>query len=377
MWTNHAASPGKQSLVAMGLIVAPMLLTTFGAAALAQARVIPDAAPGFMAMGAFVLGGIGYWTWYARGVRRGRAHANTARGATVTCPQCGAANALAAGQALERCRFCGAMLVASATVMRDVVAEAVTIARRARIERYRAERSGMAMYSGGMSAGNWGIIIIPGSYLGLLGSVAVVVSLDMAFGSSRFNPSVFFLWALVLVGAGVIALLWANRRAKKRAWQGALDALARPLGGCCLDDVRAMVTWLNTYWVGPIDVRSFAIGPYFQSAAGVAAGFPFLVWADPVAASSHQEPRVQLYIAACFHGAFGAPPIGAHGSDAQLSQMGFSYAANPAGIIVSASKDVRKRLHRAPDARPLIDAVWCTAHLARALGASPAEPLPP
>ena len=268
-------------------------------------------------------------------------------------------------------------LVAPATVMRDVVAEAVTIARRARIERYRAERSGMAMYSGGMRSGNWLIFIILGSYVGPLGIGAVGITLDMAFGSARFHPAVFLLWALVLAGAGVIALLWAHRRAKKLAWRGALDALARQLGGYRWHDVKAMVTWLNTYWVGPIDVNSFVVGLYFQSAAGVADGFAFLVWADPVAASDHQEPRVQLYMAACFPGELGAPPIDALGPGAQLSQMGFSCAANPAGIIVSASKDARKRLHRAPDARLLIDAVWCTARLARALGASPAEPLPP
>jgi ribosomal protein L37AE/L43A len=377
MWTSNPQSARKQTLVAVGLMMGGPVVAGLLGAALTAAGV--PSGPWFgVLIFASSIGGMGvYLVWYIRSLQRKQKEAGAAQGATVACPHCGASNALAAGQGLERCRFCGGALIASGTVMRDVLAEADQAARRARIERYRAERSGMAYYSG-LSAANSTAFLVPGIFLGMLALGTVSFTGSMLFGNERFNPALLGMWVFLLAGVGGLAAYWMHRRDKHRAWQGALDAIVRPLGGVGLDNVSGAVSWFNTYWAGPVEPAWFMVGPYFHSAAGFVWNYPFLVWVDPVGIGEGYSARIHLYVATWFPGGLVPPETGAIAAfRAALLQKGYSCLISDAGLVLTAGEPLLRALHRAPNAAPLTDAVWCAAQMARAIGAGAAEPLPP
>lgn len=378
MWTRPGTSPARHTLIAVGLIFGPMVVVLVPCLLLAKARLIPEVVVSVATMISSFLGLAAYIAWYIVGMSRQRAQSGAAHGAVIACPQCGASNAIAPGRAVERCRYCGAGLVASGTVIRDVVADAERMARRAKLERYRAERSGMAYYAG-YSANNYVAFVAPGMYLVMFGFAAVAVTFDMAFGKEPFNPAVLIMWGVFLLGAAGIFAFFRYRSDKKQAWRDALDSLTRPLQGCSLDDLNAAVSWLNAYWAGPIEAIALFPGPYFRAATGVAEGYPFLIWADPVAASEDHHAALRLHFAAWFAGGAGQAPgesIAVTQHRTALLHLGFSCTADEAGLTLVARDDIRKGLHRAPDGALLARVIWQTARMAQAWGARPATALP-
>jgi hypothetical protein len=376
-WTGHDASPGRQAVMVVALVLGPILIFGVGGMLLVNARILPNAAAPVLSVGGSFGGMIAYIVWYFLKLRVASANSTTVACAGITCPQCGAANALAAGQALERCRYCGVSLVASGTMIRDVVADAERVARRARLDRYRAERSGMGYYAR-FSSGN-AVLIAPLSFLGMFSLAAVAVTGDMLFGSTKFSPGVFLLWGLCFAGGALTYLFFQYRRNRQAAWHDALEAVSRPLGGYAFRDMDAAISWLNTYWAGPMDVAALIAGPYFHTALGVLEGYPFLIWADPKAASEHHEARVQVMVAAWFAGPGGVSWPETQASAAQwrgLESLGVACILNEAGLVVAASEPLRKAMHAAPDASLFANLVWRAVRYAQARGGRPGEALP-
>jgi hypothetical protein len=255
-------------------------------------------------------------------------------------------------------------------------------ARATRLQSYRAGRL-LRVAASSYSAANYTVYIVTLSFTLTMAFPALMMSLEMIFGDKPFDPNIFTFWALIAVLAGSTIAYWIFRRTTARACRAALDRLAHSLGEIRHATVHLAVGWFNAYWsglIGPLEVQSaFLTGPCFNAVVGFAAGYPFLVWADPVAPASgrgpRQSPRLEVFIAASF-------PSDSLPSESTLiayrkafGQQGFDCYVTEAGISLFATMRVVRWWRRTPSTALLDGALRHAAQMADALGGSPAEPM--
>lgn len=292
------ARRGLNYLLGFGLMGGLPVLAAIGGILLMKAGVIPENRPqyiSFACMGSAMLGVVIYFVWYFTAGQKAKATA--APVTSVTCPSCGAPNAMQAGQVLETCLHCGAALIPSDTVQRQAVDAARGEATRARLERYRAERSGMAAVQSYGIKGTLLVWIVGGSFLVPIGGMTAIFTFQMIAGKERFSPGILALWGLLLAALGVMGtIVWFQKRRKLRIRRG-LEALVTRFGGRILGGLPGTVGWLNTHWAGPFDVHDMTQSSYNDSAALTVEGYPALVDLDPIPAARQIRPRALVLVA--------------------------------------------------------------------------------
>ncbi len=385
-WTTTAAMvQGKgrvvQSLVAVGLAVGlpgVIIGTFFG---LLHLGVLEKGALEYMGPvsgAATMLGFASYIAWYM--VRsRSKVRRPDAGSTTATCPQCGATTAIPIGVAVKACEHCGADLMPCEAQAGEAVRAATDAHRRARMERYRAERAGMAAYSKVGLSPDATTALVGGSFMLPLGGGTLVFTIGMITGSEPYSPAIFVMWGMTLGLAGVIAgiVLWRRRR-KARICEG-IGAAAKALGGERLGGLAGTVEWLNGFWAGPFDLAMLVAGPYNDSARMTVDGFAVLFDLDAVAASKHHGARALLLVACEI------PGMG-DGQDATLqltpsvralvdrvSAMGFGADMQAGGILSRADQATIKAFISRPGAieKTVPSAARALVEMAKSLGARP------
>jgi hypothetical protein len=333
--------------------------------------------------GVTLLGLMGYFVWYYTGAKR-KGTQTSMEADTVACPQCGAANEMLPGQVVDTCEHCGAALFPDEEARRRGVEAAADEHRRARMERYRAERSGMATYGRLGMGSNVVMLVVAGSFLVPLGLGAVGFTVAMMVGAEPYSPAIFLLWgALVLLLAGVTAYVLWTKRLKQRIRLG-LEQLVERHQGQILGGLQGTVSWLNRYWAGPFDLKALVRGPYNDSAWFALEGYPVLVDLDLKAASQHHEPRAWILLAAeipavsAGHDATLQLTAGVRTAINAIADEGFEADFQQGGLIAKADRATIRSLLRSPETiPPLFDEVAThMTTLAHHLSASPVPPLP-
>jgi hypothetical protein len=376
---------GAQSLkVGYALMLGVPLVLALGAYALHAAGLLRADSPAtsMVLMAGAYLAVIVYLVWWMLGKGRGVRRAEVEGAAEVRCPSCGAPGVLTPGQAVDRCAYCGAALLASAEVIEQGLDAATRAHRAARMERVRQGRHVWVNLAstGGANAMPW---IIGGSMAMMIVPATLGFSWQMATGAAEYSPAIFIMWSLALgiVGGGV--LFYRHTKAKKTAWRSALADVARQFGGQVFDAAAQWVTWLNRYWIGEIGLKEILQGRFGGAASVSAYGYPALILVDPKPQQNF-EARVDILLAAQIPGladgsASAAPPLvgeGAAGRD-ELGRRGFRLEIEESGLRVRAEPHVIAAYHRDPaSAHELAPVLGALVKVARALGAEPAPPLP-
>lgn len=289
---------GLNYLMGFGLMAGLPMAVTMGAVMLIRMGHIPPEKThyvSFLAMGSAMLGVVIYFAWYfVAGKKRKATRVGTT---TVTCPSCGAPNMMQAGQVVETCLHCGAALMPDKSVQREVVSKARYEARRARLERYRAEREGMAAVQSYSMSGSLLVYFIGGSFLVPIGGIALVLSVQTIMGKEEFSPAIFGVWGMLLGAVAVMAVIIGRQKRRKRRLRSGLEALCARFSGRILGGLQGTVGWLNTHWAGPYDVHDMTKGTYGDSAELVVDGYPALVELDPIPAAKQIRPRALLLVA--------------------------------------------------------------------------------
>lgn len=318
-FTQHAVFGGMICGVG-GLVLVLVLMGT---------GVVPERFGFLGPLAMFGGGGLGAVVAYnlARSRAKRRSDSNAVAANEVACPTCGAPNSFRPGQTVESCAYCGGGLVASEQTMDAGVDAAADVARRAAMERYRAERTGMV---------------------------------NAAAMSTRWSRPVLF-----------------GRRRWDR-FEAAANALAADDGHALLG-LPAVAGWLNRYWAGSYPVTDLLSGKASFGAAMRLEGYPVLVFADDGPMSVQAQPKVHLLLAATIPGVSeetsGAPARGGavdEWLDALRRDAG-EPEVQQAGILVRMREDevtmVQKRPERLAELRPVLDTM---VRAAVALDAQPA-----
>ena len=364
-------------LLAFGVLVGIPLATILIGIALIQQGVIAKENSlyvNYMAMGATGIAITLYCLLYfARRQRRTKAP-EPAR-STLRCPECGADNQLEPGQQVESCAHCSAALMPTSTVRDEGIDLARKEARRAALDKYRAERAGYAALRG-VGLGPVAVIwFIGGSFLLMVGGGTLVFSWLMLTGEEPYSPAIFVMWgATVALVTGMVVAVRTIRRRQQRT-RRAVDGLARSLGGRGLDGLAAAVGWMNEHWAGPRDPYELMPGNYYAVGELSLGGFPILVDVNPTAASQHHR-AYSVILVAC------DVPIGEGGTRPQfdeaareierrISAAGYDVEINEAGLIARAGEDVIPGLKQPENIAALAEPIADLARLAAALGATP------
>lgn len=380
-WTEGpAASAGRSYVMAFGLATGLPLVAGALVFAMHHGGLLTPAQTqpllGFAIMGASYLGLGAYVVWYLASRRREVAARSRTGRAEVACPNCGAPNALESGQALTRCTHCSAALVPSRTLMVRELDQVRAQARRATLERYRAERSTMAMYMQ-RDMSPYVIYLVLGSFVPMVGIGTVAFTVQMLRGEEPYSPAIFLLWGLTLGLLGVIAGVYLVRRHRLELWRQAVSDLGAQFGGRPLDGLPGLVEWLNRCWAGPYRVERLKRGHLHQIAELRVLGYHALVevMAD---SDQHRRPRVLALIAAWVPGlSDGSQRRASLGPDAKwtkqwLLDAGFEVEISEAGLIAAATDETVKRLRRNPRALHAMAPVLShLARLANEIGATP------
>lgn len=372
-------SPAKQYVLGFGLLMGlPTVAVVVGVALLRMGYLRNDQTPfiSFAAMGAAMVGMVVYFVVWSIGLRT-KTRTTAISGSTVACPSCGAAHAFLYGQALDRCRYCGASLLATQTVMQAGLDAARAARRHAELERWRKERSLIASYQGMGVSGTTVLFMAIGPMVVMVGISCVAFSWQMAIGEEPYSPAIFLLWAMLL---GAIAVLggatWWNRTRKHRLRE-ASEALASQLGGQPLGSLQQMVQWLNHYWAGPYDAHHLSGVGLYGAACGTMQGYAVL---GELFGSSdrYRRARVHLLIAAWIPGLSdgqGQPPLGGPAVEAErqaLAQAGFDVELNQGGLLLVAEPTTVKRIVKnLPSFGQLAPALMHGVRMAQAMGATP------
>jgi LPXTG-motif cell wall-anchored protein len=268
-------------------------------------------------------------------------------------------------------------------IRQQAIAVAVDEHRKARMERFRAERSGMAAYSRiGMSSTSM-VIFVGGSFLLPIGGGAVAFSISMARGQEPYSPAIFILWAGVVALIGGIAGFVMYRKRRKQRITDELSQLVTRHAGELLGGVEGTAIWLNRYWAGPFDISQLTRGPYNDSAHLMVEGYPVLVDLDLVAASQHHRAR-GLMLLACEVPGMGDPTEATlqispdiRGLMKQAADLGFDVDFRQAGLIARANEATVRALLKKPGSIVSLSQVASSmVRLARAYGGSPVPPIP-
>jgi hypothetical protein len=309
----------------------------------------------------------------------------------ATCPRCGAGNAIALGRALDRCAQCGAALLPSPTIMAQGVATADALSRRAALERFRAERTGMLRVFG-MSAA----LVIPyiavGPFVGMMLVATLGATLEAITGTRIFSsgpppatgdgqPNLVVLWLMVAVFAAIPLGVYARRRILRARAARVVASASAPFAHRPIRDVAEMVEWLNANWAGPTPYTEISAGPSFEGAAIVVEHFPGAIALNPLrfAASRGGSPGypgyVTVHLAAWVPAVHSSAPFDwriIEGHQRALGALGFELAVDTGGVRAYGHEAIARRLLKAPDGS---DALRRVASIlldtARALRAAP------
>lgn len=383
-WHGSGRTPGKSLAVALGLMMGvPMLLA--GGAYVAHALGLFESGGGpvlsFVIMGASYGGVVIYLVWYYAS-RRGGASRRTQVGVSrVACPNCGAPNEMRAGKTVETCGHCGAALTPTKTVMMEGLTAAQQHIRRSSLERYRAERKGMAQVLG-TSAANFLPFIIIGSFFPMIVLTTIVFSWQMfVTGEEPFDPLIFVFWAMSAALVGGLIGFVMYRRAKKAAWRQGLGDIARQFHGNVTNDLTQMVGWLNRYWAAPYPILWLWKGVYFGAASLDVHGYPTLVDVEPHGYQNSYPARVHVVLAAWVPGLSeggSPPPLQGRALELRdwLSRSGFDVEPTPGGLLARARPEVISRLRSDPSrAHELAPIIASLAEIAEQIGARPVQPM--
>jgi hypothetical protein len=324
------------------LIGGPVILVSLGSAFLLSRGIIAQDRVqyvSFAAMGASMLGILAYFGWYYAFSKKKKSRRAAPAVTRVTCPSCGASSSMLAGQVLETCAHCGAALMPGEEVIERAVSSAREQARQARLERYRAERQGMATVQGAGISGTTLTFVVGGSLALPLVIGTVAFTAGMLAGSEPYSPGIFLLWAMCLAVVGAVAgFLWFQKRRRRRIRSG-LEALVRAYQGRILSGLHGTVSWLNEHWAGPIEALDLTKGGYNDSAGLVVAGRHALVDLDPIAPSQHHRPRALLLVACDIPGTGAGQgmtlqlPPAARGLIQRIGDAGFTLEMQEGGLL--------------------------------------------
>ena len=387
-WYGHmrGGSGGKHIFIIFGIVMGLPLLLMGGFMALQGLGVqVQKLGPfvGLFVMAIVMVSIFGYmiWMYTGKGKKTGDIRMEQAR---LVCPGCGAPHMMQPGQVLDKCQYCGSMLMPSETVMQESVASVNQAVRAAQMQRFRAEREGMAKVMS-YSAGGYVHYMVLGPFALMTGAGAIMFSVEMMRGKEPYSPSIFIAWAMFFTCiALLVGISWWKSDRKKR-WQRALGELARQFHGQVAANLTDIVGWLNLYWAGPYNIVNLTHGPYGNGAALVIEGFPAFVFTDPVAASEHHKAKVHLFLAAWIPGLSDPPEeqgavvttVEAEAARQWISQNGFDVRAQQAGLLAEAGEDTVKWLRKHPeDAAALAPIFMKMARMAASLDGRPVQPVP-
>jgi hypothetical protein len=327
--------------------------------------------------------GIGaYYVWYFTRYRGKRSAATALAAAEVRCPGCGAPNRIDAGETLEACEHCGAALIPDRSARRRTVDAAVEAERRARMEKYRAERQGYASIQRAGLGPIGTISMVGGPFLLMLGGGTVAFSYSMATGQEPYNPLIFVMWGMTAaLVAGLMLAVSSVKRRQRRVREG-VSALVASLGGRGVDGLLGVVGWLNSYWAGPIDPYEMMPGAYYGAGALLLGGYPLLVDVNPKAASQQHRRWARILVACAVPGASArdesTAPFNVHASRLikKISASGFEIKTTEAGLFASAGEDIVPGLMKPGAIASLAVPITDLVRLADTLDARPVIEIP-
>ena len=362
-------------VLAFGLMAGLPMICVIGGIFLLRSGTLPQEKQHYIniaAMVASLSGMLVYFAWYfAFGRKKKRTHV---AGATVTCPSCGAPSSLEAGQTLETCLHCGAAIMPSEGARRQVLDQAREEARRARLERYRAERQGMAAIHGRSMTGTTLIYFIGGSFLLPLGGGTLFFTFGMLSGSEEYSPAILILWAMTLGLVGGMAGLILRQRARRGRLRRGLEHLCAVFRGRILGGLQGTVAWLDRHWAGPYDVHDLTRGSHNDSAALDVEGYPVLVDLDPVPAAKQVRPRALILVSCDLPGSGDAMETTlqltheARNLLEHLKRAGFNVETSEGGLLARADGLMVKRIVKDERAVPdWADVIPLLVRLARSM----------
>ncbi len=383
-WSESGRTPRRSLQVGYGLMLGVPILITLAGFFLHRIGLFDIQGPGlsFVILGASYGGVFVYLVWYYAGRKRGDARKADVSVSKVACPNCGAPNAMRPGQVLERCTHCGAALAPTHTIMVQGLSAAHQARRRALLERYRAERKGMARVLS-YSANNYVPFLVMGSLVPPVGFGALAFTWQMfVTGEAPFNPAIFILWGMLAAIIGVPIAYFAYRKTQRRAIHEAMSDLARQFRGVVSAKRDDLVRWLNRYWAAEYKTIWLYDGVYFHAAALEVVGFDTLVDFEPDGyryRGSGYPARLHLALAAFVPGVTDGG--GGPRSDARTQQLkewlrtsGFELKVCEGGLLAQATPQIVKRVRKNPSAlHELAPILHAMAEIAARIGATPVE----
>jgi DNA-directed RNA polymerase subunit RPC12/RpoP len=304
---------------------------------------------------------------------RGRAQRAVAGSVAVACPNCGGSGEIVPGAPGQVCGYCGALLIASAPVMQHGLSAAELAHRRARLEEFRHERTGMANLSR-YDMSPYILYIVGGSFLFPLGAGTIAFSAGMLSGTEPYSPAIFIMWAMFLGLLFTLAGMFLYRRSRIAGYRSAISDLGHQFATRALADAAEVVDWLNRYWPARYELENLRHGHFFVAARFEIAGYPALLNAD-FTQGQHHKPRLHLLLSA--HLPATANPSAdslrqAHAALARCRQLGFNVTANEAGLHAVADPETLEIARNFPASLHQVATVFTTmARGAQASGAVP------
>ena len=335
----------------------------------------------FAAIGACMVGMVVYFIGSLVSARRAETGA-TAGTTTIACPECGAAHTYQRGQALDRCDYCTAALMPSATVIQDGLDVARAQRRRAQMEHWRNQRSMVVSFqNAGMKRGV--MVFIWFGPLGLMmGVTAVGLTFQMAFGDEPYSHGIFALWAMVVGGVAALGYGYRWSKDRKRELRNGSVALAYQLHGHTIETLDWFVQWLNSFWAAEYDISKLNVAGFYGGAHGTIDGYAVL--AECSASSDKYRPkRVQLFVAAHVPGVSDGGQIPTQFAPAVeqqrqwLKYAGYVSHVSEGGVRLEADEPrVEQLCQQLDQIAQLAPVLHHACMLARALGAVPVAALP-
>jgi hypothetical protein len=280
--------------------------------------------------------------------------------AGTACGSCGAASRFESGAMLASCQYCGASLLANASVQTRGLDAAAAAARAARLEALKHERrfaQGLARRNRFMS--RYGSVVFVG-----LPALASVVAWQSARADAR-EQAVFLACAslVALVTLGSLAL-WQRRLLERT--RSVVCAAGHELVG-----LAAVLDWLNTHWADDFYVYDLSSAERCRAATSEVQGYRVLIFANPLPRPG--TPFLELLLSAWYPGRSerGEGPVvkGERGAREALTALGFELKSGPAGIRACIrGDDCRRRLRDGVD---LGAAITALARVAASQGGRP------
>jgi uncharacterized Zn finger protein (UPF0148 family) len=383
-WSDSGRTPRKSLQLGYGLMLGVPILIALVGVFLHRIGLFDIHGPGlsFIILGASYGGVLVYIVWYYAGRKRRAARKADAGASKVACPNCGAPNTMRPGQVLETCTHCGAALAPTHTIMAQGLSAAHQARRRALLERYRAERRGMAQVLS-YNVANYVPFLVMGSLLPTIGFGALAFTWQMfVTGEEPFHPAIFVLWAMLAAVVGVPIAFFAYRVAQRRSIHEAMSDLARQFRGVVSRRRDDLVRWLNQYWAAEYETTWLYDGVYFHAAALEVVGFDTLVDFEPHGyryRGSGYPARLHLVLAAFVPGVTdggGGPRSDARTQQLQgwLATSGFELTVCEGGLLAQANPQLVKRVRKDPSSlHELAPILHAMAEIAARIGAAPVD----